>query len=93
MVTVSSRGTITYINSPNISFGILFVYKADTSTNYIKQEVIDVTNGNIYTRTKSTIWSAWRISETTDKKNVANGYAGLDNNGFVSANNLPYGEL
>ncbi|MEK3963560.1 pyocin knob domain-containing protein [Paenibacillus sp. FSL H7-0323] len=84
-------GTITYINSPNISFGILFVYKADTSTNYIKQEVIDVTNGNIYTRTKSTIWSAWRISETTDKKNVANGYAGLDNNGFVSANNLPYG--
>lgn len=84
-------GTITYVNSPNISFGILFVYKADTSTNYIKQEVIDVTNGNIYTRTKSTIWSAWRMSETTDKKNVANGYAGLDNNGFVSVNNLPYG--
>ncbi|WP_342410614.1 pyocin knob domain-containing protein [Paenibacillus sp. FSL R10-2778] len=44
-----------------------------------------------YERIKKMTWGPWIEIEGSDRKNVANGYAGLDNNGFVSANNLPYG--
>jgi len=69
-------------NAPAVTYGLLFVYVSDKSTTYVKQEVIDVTNGNAYIRARSSVavWSPWKLSETTDKKNVANGYAGLDAN-------------
>lgn len=69
-------------NAPAVTYGLLFVYVSDKSTTYVKQEVIDVTNGNTYIRARSSVavWSAWKLSETTDKKNTANGYAGLDAN-------------
>lgn len=66
-------------NAPAVTYGLLFVYVSDKSTTYVKQEVIDVTNGNTYIRARSSVavWSAWKLSETTDKRTQLTGMRDL----------------
>lgn len=49
-----------------VIYGILNVTMADVTTNYAKQEIMDCTNGTIYTRgrTGSSTWTSW-VSDIT----------------------------
>ncbi|OME53801.1 pyocin knob domain-containing protein [Paenibacillus odorifer] len=73
---------LTNLPPAGVTYGIVFVFRASAATNYIKQELTDIITSTVYTRSRNggTGWSAWVSTVTSDKRNVANGYAGLDAN-------------
>ncbi|OME05976.1 hypothetical protein BSK60_33010, partial [Paenibacillus odorifer] len=73
---------LTNLPPAGVTYGILFVFRASAATNYIKQELTDIITSTVYTRSRNggTGWSAWVSTVTSDKRNIANGYAGLDAN-------------
>ncbi|MEK4195972.1 pyocin knob domain-containing protein [Paenibacillus sp. FSL L8-0323] len=90
----------TILNMPpsivGLAFGLRVTRTAGTAVNQqiICYSVGGTTAPKMYSRNYNSsgdTWSPWQEIETTASKGVANGYAGLDSNGFVSANNLPYG--
>jgi hypothetical protein len=49
-----------------ISYGVLSVSKADSSTYYVKQEIMDVLTGTVWTRIRSSaVWTAWTSNITS----------------------------
>lgn len=95
----STAGTFT--NMPSavaaLAFG-LRVTKTAGSVGYnqllICYSVAGATPPKMYTRNYyNGTWSTWQEIETTASKGIANGYAGLDSNGFVLPANLPYGSV
>ncbi|MEK5413691.1 pyocin knob domain-containing protein [Paenibacillus sp. FSL L8-0708] len=90
----SNASAATMLNLPAAVAGQSFFLKVtkhagfnQTFTSYSPGVNMRVFTRNIYNGTIS----EWYELEHSGKKNANNGYAGLDSNGFVSANNLPYG--
>ncbi|MEK3749413.1 phage tail protein [Paenibacillus sp. FSL E2-8871] len=79
------------VNAPsNIEYGVLIVMKTDGASPYVKQEATNVVTGVTQTRfrTGSLTWSAWKTNETTNNKNVAGGYVGLDSVGAINVDKV-----
>ncbi|OMC63977.1 hypothetical protein BK125_30685 [Paenibacillus odorifer] len=54
-------------NAPPVTYGLLSVTKGDTTTNYVKQEIVDIIPGTVYSRSRNggSGWSSWVTTITS----------------------------
>ncbi|OME06188.1 hypothetical protein BSK60_32810, partial [Paenibacillus odorifer] len=77
-------------NAPPVTYGLMSVYRADSTTNYIKQEIIDIIPGTIYTRSRNggTAWSPWVTTITSAGGNFTGAVSRTYGGSSVKYNNV-----
>ncbi|OME03363.1 hypothetical protein BSK54_07875 [Paenibacillus odorifer] len=77
-------------NAPPVTYGLLSVTKGDTTTNYVKQEIVDIIPGTVYSRSRNggSGWSSWVTTITSAGGNFTGAVSRTYGGSSVKYNNV-----